>query len=254
MPKRAFLLVRDKLHYRRDAFAAGLKRLGYAIDAGVGSALDRAGAGDVVVTWNRYGVNHMACTRAEQRGALVLVTENGYLGEDMPGPDKWFALSVGHHNGRGRWVEGGPERWDRLGVRLKPWHGPGEAVVLPQRGIGPPGVAMPGDWLSKHRRMGRVRHHPHGRAGRVALEADLKRAGTVITWGSGAAIRALTYGVPVLYGLPGWIMAGACAMIGEVPVLDDDKRLAAFRRMAWAMAPLSEIESGEAIDRLRGAL
>lgn len=251
MPKRAFILIRDQPHYRRDAWVNGAIRLGYAVETGHGAAASRAGHGDIVVSWNRYGASNMACAQAESRGATVIVTENGYLAEDMPGKGRWYAAALGHHNGRGKWQIGGPERWDRLGVRLEPWRTSGEAVVLPQRGIGEPGIAMPLKWLASAKKMGRVRHHPHGKTSAKPLRDDLAKAGVAITWGSGAAVRALLYGVPVLYGLPGWIMADACAMIGEKLVRDDEKRLQAFRRMAWAMAPLSEIEGGEAIMRLK---
>lgn len=248
------MLVRDQLHYRRDAFETGLRRLGYKI-AGA-NEVSRGGHGDALVTWNRYGANHRAATELASRGGIVLVTENNYLGDDLPG-EKQYALSRDHHNGAGWWIEDGPERWDRLGIELKPWRKDGgETVVLPQRGIGEPGVAMPLAWAREAKRYGRVRPHVHGKANARPLADDLRKASAVVTWGSGAAIRALVWGIPVFHAMPRWISAQAARHVGLMDqgrMCDDAARLAMFRRLAWAMAPLSEIESGEAIDRLRGA-
>jgi hypothetical protein len=186
------------------------------------------------------------------------VAENGYLGNEWCG-DQWYAISRSQHNGAGVWPAGGPERWDALGVTLAPWRTEGrELVILPQRGIGPAGVAMPAQWageaarrLARHMPV-RVRPHP-GTKPCKPLEFDLRKAAAVATWGSGAALKALLLGVPVFYDMPKWIGAQAGASLAcpvFAPVRDDAARLAMFRRLAWAQWRLSEIDSGEAYRQL----
>jgi hypothetical protein len=75
----------------------------------------------------------------------------------------------------------------------------------------------------------------------------------VVTWGSGAALKALAMGVPVFHTFPQWIGAGAANPLGsdlEKPFRGD--RLPMFRRLAWAMWPLHELESGAAFAALLG--
>jgi len=248
----AWLAVRDLPHYRRDAFAAGLARLGFRVQRGVPTApIGR----DVLVVWNRYGVNHRGATEFERRGLPVIVVENGYLGVELastPGR-RWYAMALGHHNGAGRWPVGDGARWAELGVELRAWRtGGDEIVALPQRGIGPPGVAMPVQWVRTAAKIGRVRQHP-GQRESVPLERDLARARAVVTWGSGAALKALAWGIPAFYALPTWIGAPAARPLTHMdlgPVRDDAARLAMFERLAWAQANLEEIGAGDAISRL----
>jgi hypothetical protein len=63
----------------------------------------------------------------------------------------------------------------------------------------------------------------------------------VITWGSGAAVRALLRGIPVESHMPNWIAAQDNTDAG---------RLAMFRRLAWANWRLSEIADGVPFRRL----
>jgi hypothetical protein len=88
----------------------------------------------------------------------------------------------------------------------------------------------------------RIRRHP-GTKPAKPLEDDLVQCGRVITWGSGAAIKALMMGIPVTSHMPGWV--------GEQDNTDDG-RLAMFRRLAWAQFRLSELESGYAFARMLG--
>lgn len=245
--KNAYLAIRDGPHYRRDVFAEGLRRAGYKVHG----RAEVCGDGDLIVMWNRYGSNHQIATVSEQRGATVLVAENGYLG-NLIGGQITYAMSRSFHNGAGWWPDGGPERWASYGIELQPWKPEGETVILPQRGIGCPGVAMPLNWPSNHERYGRMRKHPGNAKGARTLEQDLAKAGSVITWGSGAAMFALVYGVPVFYCFPKWIGAEAATPFSEFPKrkTDDAARLRMFERMAWAQWSLDEIGSGEVIKRL----
>ncbi len=156
---RAWLALRNDLHYRRDAFTAGLEACGYDVRHNVA---EHPGPQDVFVCWNRYGASEACAQRFEKLGLPVLVAENGYLGNQLVGA-RWYALSRSQHNGAGTWPQGSSERWDSLGVELAPWRTDGdEIVILPQRGIGPAGVAMPRNWAGVAQSFtgGRVRPHP----------------------------------------------------------------------------------------------
>lgn len=256
---RAWSLIRIEPHYRREAFDAGLQRLGFQVISGAPADPRQ---GDVVLVWNRMAAGQRAAAIAEKAGATVLVAENGYLGADREGR-QLYALAVGHHNGRGRWPEGGPERWERLGIDLSPWRADGSHVlVLAQRGIGEPGVAMPRDWPRKTvtvlgrltRRPVVLREHPGRLSAPRPLAEALSGCWCAVTWGSGAGLKALVAGIPVIHGLPGWIGAGAAtsdlAAI-EAPPMPD--RLPMLRRLAWAQWTVGELASGEAFDRVLSA-
>lgn len=252
MSRRALSLLRPQLVYRAERFRAGLQAAGFRLC----QAIPDPRPGDVVVAWNRYGQYDAECRRFERAGASVLVTENGYLAGRVPG--KWHALALGHHAGAGVWVDKGPERWDALGVNLAPWRtGGGETVILGQRSIGEAGIASPRGWEQdvQARIGGRIRPHPHRNDAAVPLVDDLCNAGRVVTWASSAALVALMFGIPVFYGMLGWLGAGAALPLSEwgaEPACDDAARLAMFRRLIWAQSTVEEIEGGEAFRRLLG--
>lgn len=237
---KAWLNLRHSVPERRAAFVRGLERCGYAV---IEAMPNKPGDRDVLVTWNRIGDAHRVAGVFEARGLPVLVTENASWGNEFAGR-RWYTLARGLHNTAGAFPVGGAGRWDGLGVPLLPWRDGGETVILPQRGIGPPGVAMPRDWPARAvaRYRGRVRPHP-GQGAAIPLEQDLAHAGRVVTWGSGAAIKALAWGIPVVSEMPGWI--------GEQDNTDAG-RLAMFRRLAWAQWTMDEIGSGEPFRRLIG--
>lgn len=235
---KAWLNLRHGVPDRWQAFTTGLQRLGYAVMSGVPV---KPGDRDVLVTWNRIREGDRSAQAFESRGLPVIVTENASWGNDFAGR-RWLTVAANYHNLAGQFRVDGPERFDALHVELQPWRTEGETVILPQRGIGPHRVAMPPFWGENARRTygGRVRPHP-GQNPCVPLEQDLAKAGRVITWGSGAAIRALVLGIPVTSELKGWI--------GEQDNTDAG-RLAMFRRLAWAQWTLPEIASGEPLARL----
>jgi hypothetical protein len=228
---RAWLNLRYAITERWQAFADGLGRLGYRIEHGVTLSPK---AGDLLVTWNRIGSGEQAAQVFEAAGLPVLVAENAAWGNE----GGWLSLAHGLHNTAGKFPVGGPERWDRLGVELEPWRDGAEVVILPQRGIGSAPVAMPRGWLDEAfaRTRGRIRRHP-GRGDSIPLEQDLANCRLAVTWGSGAAIKALRMGVRVQSDYPNWI---------GVQDNTDEGRLAMFRRLAWATWRLPEIASGEA--------
>lgn len=242
---RAFLLIRDQPLYRRDAFASGLRRVGYEVHTHVPTAPRST---DVLCIWNRYGRNEHQARYFENVGGRVLVAENGYLGRDWRG-QHWYALSLSQHNGAGHWNPGGPERWDRLNAELADWRENGdETVVLATRHIGPKEVAEPKGWSQEvaSKLRARVRAHP-GEKSCVPLADDLSRARCVVTWGSGGALKALAMGIPVQYGFKRWIGAQGGTPIGGN---GRGERLAMFRRLAWAMWTTEELATGEPFARL----
>lgn len=252
----ALCVIRNEPSYRKPFFVEGLKRLGYSISDDIGH---RPKLDDVLVVWNRHGSHNAHALRFEQAGAKVIVAENGWMGKD-PAGHKLYALCLGHHNGLGTWPVGPEDRWARLGIELKPWRTSGTHIlVFDQRGIGERGIASPPGWVDDvQRRLARatkrpvrLRVHP-GRKLKLndavmpPLEPDLIDCHAVVTWSSGAAIKAIAAGIPAFHELPGWIGAGA-ARLGiddlESPFLGD--RLPMFQRLAHAQWTADEIATGE---------
>lgn len=252
---RAGVLIRDHPTARREPFCEGLRALGF--DVVTGKAPEPR-PGDALVIWNRRaGQGHEIARQYEAAGAAVIVAENAYIGA-LPTDCRLYALALNHHNGAGRWHVGGEDRWSRLGVEVKPWRREGDHIlVLPQRGIGEPGVAMPQGWPdsmrrylpTRTRRPVRVRVHPgnlktHHVPG---LYDDLRGAHAVVTWGSGAAIKAICAGIPVFHELPRWIGAPAARplMGGSLEEPWTGGRQPMLHRLAWAQWTVEEIASGE---------
>lgn len=234
--KRAWMALRYDKH---PCFADGLRRLGYEV---MDKPTDRPGDNDVLVSWNRIAyANH--CARIfSDLGLPVLVAENATWGNEFAG-DRWYALGLDYHNVAGKFPVGGNERWDSLHVDLAPFREEGETVILPSRSIGPPVHRMPSDFIQRMSAKypnARVRPHP-GTAQAKPLGEDLKRCGRVVTWGSGAAVKALLMGCRVDSYMPGWV--------GECESTDDD-RLRMCRQLAWGQSRVSEIASGDAFARL----
>lgn len=248
--RRAFCLIREQPHYRRDAFVAGLKRCGLKVSTSWPGSDIRAS--DVLVIWNRYDCWDRLARQFEAVGATVLVAENGYMGVDWLG-DRWYALSRNWHNGLGTWSPGDSSRWDLLDFELAAprLDHDGYALLLPQRGFGPPETAMPANWIERNRTIASVAHavkvrpHPGNQPAPVELEHDLRGCAYAATWGSGAGIKALALGYPVCSDWPRWIGASATGM-----KLREQARYQMFCNLAWAMWRVREIESGDAIARL----
>lgn len=258
--KTALLMIRDRPHYRFHAFAGGLARCGFAVST------DHNKLADVAVLWNRSGLGEIVARRFEKAGRPIVVVENGYIGIDAVG-HHLFAMALGHHNGAGNWPyrdgDAPADRFEALGVELAPWKKPagGDVLILPQRGIGPPGVAMPGRWASAVQprakagtwRHVRVRPHPGKLRRENPLEREFPTTEVAVVWGSGAGVKALAAGVPVFYEMPNWI-GGPAALFGvgeiERPLRCDASRRMMFNRLAYAQWSAAEIETGEAIMRV----
>jgi hypothetical protein len=233
---KAWLNLRSDLPERTAAFVSGLERIGYAVERGITMHPD---PGEIFVTWNRIHEGNDAAKAFIARGLPVLVTENASWGNGFNG-EKWLFLNRTLHNTAGLSRIGDSNRWDSLGVDLADWRKHGdETVILAQRGIGSPPVAMPKWWPrdAQSRCGGRIRVHPGNRPHPTPLDVDLANCAKAVTWSSGAAIAALMMGVPVFSEQPNWV--------GEQDNTDEG-RLAMFRRLAWNQWRLSEFESGEA--------
>ena len=235
---RAWLNLRHSFDKRGEAFDAGLSSLGYKV---FHRMPDEAAEGDIFVTWNRIGAGDNYARQFEKRGLPVLVAENAAWGNEFAGK-AWYTIARGFHNTAGCFPVGDPMRWDALNVTLPEWRTEGETVILPQRGIGSKPTKMPNNWPqnAKSKYGGRIRSHP-GKNKSKPLEDDLANCGRVITWGSGAAIKALLMGIPVTSDMPDWIGAQDNTTQG---------RLDMFRRLAWAQWTLEEIAEGLPFRRL----
>lgn len=242
--KVASVLLKQQPVYRHHCFVTGLKAVGYNV---IYRPQHNPNPQDVLVVWNRHPFQERIIAEYEKAGATVLIAENGYIGNTK-------SIAKNFHNGAGVWHIGEEDRWEKLGIPLSPWRESGSHIlVLPQRGMGSQGVAMPRNWLASillhlnkvTDRPVRVRRHP-GQNECIPLEEDLKDAWAAVTWGSGAGIKAIVAGVPVFSNMRDWIGKDAASshiVDIENPFLGD--RLPMLRKMAWAQWTLPEIESGE---------
>jgi hypothetical protein len=248
---RAAILLRQTESYRADVFRRGLERHGYQCES---RHERRPSPDDLLVLWNRTRAFESVAATYEAHGARVVVCENGYLDRAEDG-SKYYALALGGHNGSGRWYVGDEPRFE---VRDEPWRATGSKVlILPQRGIGKQGVAMPSSWpLVIQDRLREItdrelvhRRHPGNQRGAQPL--DFSDVWCAVTWGSGAGIKALRAGIPVFHGLPCWIGAPAAAPLADdIETCQTPNRRELWTRITWAQWKLDEIGSGEAFDRL----
>ncbi len=264
---RAWVVLKPQPWYRKEAFCKGLAAAGYEV---LERSPDRGRPGDLLVQWNRYSSNAAIASRFESEGGRVLIAENGYLNADGsapkfsvhpggPKPSDHYAIGIGFHNDAERVLPGGPERWAKLGIELKPWRTDGEHIlVAPNRSFGVPERTMHPDWaqrtaaaLAKQtRRQVRIREHPGNNAPRRALSEDLKNCWAVFVWSSSVAVHALAAGIPTYIEAPFQILKGASAS-GPVDAPVMPERLPHFERMACGQFTCAELESGEPFRGLR---
>lgn len=233
----ALMLPQPILPVEHEAFRTGLSAVGYRVDDA---------KPDVTVVW---------IGERKYSGGKTLYAENGYW---SPPDEPYVALAVDGHNGAGTWPKGCKERLERLQIPVKPWRTEGKHILVCESGKNghyPP----PKDWtkrtveiLKRHTdRPIRVRPHPGmwkllPEHPDVSLAKDLENAWACVIWHTVAGVRALAWGIPVIYTAPHWICEGAagnCLTQIENPPMPD--RLPAFERLASAQWSLSEIASGE---------
>jgi hypothetical protein len=255
----AYVAIRRDPKYRHEAFCSGLRACGYEVRIAEPKSVN---PGDVYVIWNRYFGWHETANKVEAAGGKVLVAENGYIHGRHDG-GSYYALAVGGHNGSGTWYVGGPERWEALGIELKPWRAEGEHIlVAPSRPFGRPDVMMPYEWpqriirrlnnLTKRRIINRS--HPGDATPNTPLEAHLRNAWACVIWASSVGVRALIEGVPVICDAEKWICKQATFSMypAEFQEIDarcttymDRCRLDAMHALAWAQWTVDEIATGE---------
>jgi len=262
--KIALSLIRPNPVYRHDAFIEGMKKLGFQVESQPFFKERRPREDDVLLIWNRYGTGEKQAKLFEDNGAAVIVVENSYL--NMRKAKKSFAMSLNRHNGAGSWPAPEYSRFEKLDIELQPWKESGTHIlVLPQRGVGLPGVAMPKDWegsvVPRIRRISKstlvhVRRHPGTSRETIPLEEDFKPAWCAVTWGSSAATKALVAGIPVFYEFDRWIAGpGACFGINNISLdttahtLMGD-RVEMLKSLAWAQWTLEEVVTGDPMARL----
>lgn len=254
----AIVKVRKEPHYRRQAIESGLLRCGYALrDKWAGHATKQ----DWLVLWNRKaGAEEAEAEDWERRGGSVIVMENGYLQK----VDKsMYAISVGQHNGAGWFPVGNEDRFSALGFELKPWREDGEYVlVCAQRGIGSKLMASPPGWdrkmaaeirkLTLCRYPVKVRNHPGNFVAKVPLTSDLAKAQSCVIWSSGAGVRALVEGVPVVFQAPHWVCENAAVRhwIHTDNYVARDNRESTLHHMSHGQWTVDEITKGEPFARI----
>lgn len=255
--RRAFNLIRDDPVYRRQAFDRGLAAAGFVVQPRNVSLNPRAG--DVLLMWNRYGHWHDIATQFETAGAQVLVAENAYCANDRSNRQR-YALALAGHNGQGMWPLGGPERWEALGLEVKPYRTQGDHIlVCPNRSFGVPGYIMPPMWPEevvrilqrRTKRPVRLRPHPGNNPPKVPLVNDLRNAWAVVIWSSSAGVEALLEGIPVWCQAPAWVCKPATlGSISDLETTALPDRMPALHSMAWQQWHITEIESGEPFQHL----
>lgn len=229
----------------------GIEALGYQI-TDTPKMAPRSEEGDILVLWNRLPTMAEAADRYEAAGCPVIVCEHGWAG------DETYAIARSQHNGAGDWYIGTESRWPVFGIGVKPWRERGDHIlVVPQRGMGTPPVAMPRewpDWTVEHlkkitHRPVRVRN-PKMRT-RDPIERDFADAHCVVTWASGGGIKAILNGIPVFYEMDQWIGEDAAKKFNGMTAGDDlenpylESRDRMLHRLSWAMWASEEIAGGD---------
>lgn len=263
MTARLLVTVPDGPHYRADALAAGALALGmeHTRDATI-----KPRPGDAVVAWNLHRGQGEIVAAWSKVGAAVIIMENGYIGADGDGR-QLYALARDSHNGSGRWLVGGYDRWESFGIPTAPridYDRPGHTLIVGQRGIGSPTMRSPSNW---HHHVGapaarlhwpdspvRIREHPGMSEPAISLDADLDGAARVLIWSSAVGVAAIARGIPVYYAAPYWI--------GRLSAVPFERMASRFesswphdtrfglRAVAWAQWTLAEIADGRALGRL----
>lgn len=245
---RAAVLLREGQTYQPGAFRTGLERLGYKVEA---KWRPHPAPGDVLVLWNRLRGFDPIARIYEEAGASVIIAENGPTGTHPDG-SKLYSLMLNNHNGAGKWRTGDGMRFD---IPIKPWRKRGDYVlVLPSRGIGIPGVAMPHQWqFNVTQRLKaitdrplRVRRHPG--ASKADPWHDLAAAHCSIVWGSSAGIKSILYGIPCFHEMPRWLGASASLRLErDIEACYQGDRTQLLHDLSWCQWKLSEIEDGTAL-------
>lgn len=256
---RAWVLIRDRPHYRSESFIAGLRRAGYS--AILTSQLTHKmikSSDDILICWNAYGRYGTARDLADKFKMRTFVAENGYYGQDRH-DRQYYALAEHGHTGSGRWRVGGYSRFVSLlqsqNGTMEPWRKKGKHIlVCAQRGIGEMKMRAPYGWEDQIKKVLAkttdrpivIRPHPGRHGEKRPLVEDLKNAWVCVVWSSNCATTALLKGIPTFYSAPHIVHQGAALPL-EGANLDDPEfgdRELGFRNVAWAQWSVKELEKG----------
>lgn len=255
-------MIRNKPHYRADAFLDGLRACGFEPTRSDSGQHDLR-PGDLLVTWNLYGRYQQAYDRARKAGVDTVVAENGYVGKDSVGR-QFYALGLNGHNGYGAWFpRADASRFNALGVKLLPFvdRPDGYVLICDQRGIGHPDWRSPRNFVEIARaalkqageRRVHVRYHPGRHQPQRPLEDDLAGARAVLVWSSNVANIALTQGVPAVRMGPYHVNRAVRRWDGKGPFPEErPDRFPAFVDLAWAQWSVDEIGVGLPFKHLLG--
>lgn len=269
---RAFVLIRDQVSYPRGAVIAGLQALGYSVHAdGLSSSFNKK---DLLVTWTPWknSLSQRAGEMHKERGGKWIVLENGYIHTSIA----QYAVGLNGFNGWGdhRNENSPPDRWESLGLEIKPWREAGEHIALfAQMGGHDYSLTMPSYWpddvvqrlemLTKRLIIYRPKpSRPKYMAKQhlnvsmppftdVPLSRYFENAWAVVVYSSKIAVEALRCGVPALYDGPMSVLRtiiprGLDAI--EDPPLPE--RWPFFCDLAYAQWSAEEISTGLPFQRL----
>ena len=184
-----------------------------------------------------FGVRKKAVPFSQHRGRVfdeqeaasktTVVLETGYLKRGS-GEDDYYAAGIGGLNGRA-WFRNHrckPDRWEKLGIELRPWRTAGVHIVLCGQVPWDASVDFTDHvaWLKAA--VGRIRYHtqrpivfrPHPKAkippiagceySTKPLADDLVNAWAVVTFNSNAGVDAAVAGIPVFVDDVGSMASG----------------------------------------------
>jgi len=260
------MLRQNEKYYPRQATIAGVKAAGDEMMTNPNSDLLTEDC--VVVTWNKYGLAERFANQCKEAGGKHVVMEGGYIKRN----DNYHLMNLDGFNGNETVKYNySPERWNKLGIELKPWNSEGHYIlVCAQRGkynYSP--MAMPSIWPNtilhsiREKTNMKIIYKPHPDRvvtptnipincevidHREPLEKYLKNAFAMVVWTSNSATEALINGVPVFYCGP----TIACAGLAKRGIKDIETpfyptyRQKTFYDLAWRQWHISEIQSGEA--------
>lgn len=236
---------------------------GIPADMRVAAHLDK-GAPEPIDVAVVYGTRKRNVVLAEKRwriieamrlgGGRTIILESGYLHRD-----RYFSAGWNDINGRADFrlsPDMPPDRWDALGIEMKPWKTGGDYVlVCGQRphGSGAVGLNDFDDWRREHIRALwqkgiKVKYRPHpGIAIARPLALDLAEASACFTWNTTAGVEAVVAGVPTIamdQGSMVWDVAGHG--LDDIDNPPRPGRSAWARRLAYCQWTLDEMAEGQA--------
>lgn len=246
-----------------DSVAVGLKNCGFT-KFSVHSVLDITIA-DMAIFWG-YRQEKILAFQKQQR-AQTLIMEVGYFGSRLD----YVSLGLNGLNGRANFKNANspPDRWEKHGVKVKPWKKDGDYILLTGQ--------VPGDASVSGRDLYReyqqiisdikaitdkpvvFRRHPLDNATMIddvdevhgELTDNLKNAYCVVTINSNSAVDAVLNGVPCIC-LDGGAMAWPVTQheLKDIERLEYPDRKQWLNDLAFCQWTHKEIETGEPLERL----